>query len=148
MPTAMSTAARFATALSMTGLLLALLLAGCSLSPHRVVVPQGNIVTPEMVARLEPGMSRQQVRATLGTPLLADIFHENRWDYVYRRQRGSEVLEQARLTVFFEDDRLARVQGTVEAADSAETPDDGPRELNPPRQEPGFLQRTLDGLGF
>jgi outer membrane protein assembly factor BamE len=59
-------------------------------------------------------MTRDQVRFVLGTPLLTDIFHDNRWDYVYRRQRAnSREVEERRLSVFFENDRLVRVEGDV-----------------------------------
>ena len=56
------------------------------LTPYRIDIQQGNFVSQEMVAQLKPGMSKDQVRFVLGTPLLADIFHGDRWDYVYWRQ--------------------------------------------------------------
>lgn len=102
-------------------LLLAFILAACSsapditsrLSPYRIDVRQGNYVTQEMVAKLKPGMSRDQVRFVLGTPLVMDIFHASRWDYVYRFQPGRGEAQQRVLSVFFEDDRLVRVGGDV-----------------------------------
>jgi len=65
----------------------ALLLGACSLmpdfmQPYRIDVQQGNFVSQEMVSKLQLGMTREQVRAALGTPLLTDIFHVDRWDYV------------------------------------------------------------------
>lgn len=78
------------------------------LTPYRIDVRQGNYLTPEMVARLKPGMTRDQVRFALGTPLVADIFHADRWDYVYRFQPGRGEAQQRRLTVFFAEDKLAR----------------------------------------
>lgn len=104
------------------------LLAACStpditgmLSPYRVDVRQGNYVDQQMVARLRPGMTRDQVRFALGTPLVSDIFHANRWDYVYRFQPGRGEAQLRRLVVFFVDDKLARVGGDVvaETAESA-----------------------------
>ncbi|WP_172601739.1 outer membrane protein assembly factor BamE [Sulfuricystis thermophila] len=83
------------------------------LSPYRIDVRQGNFVTQEMVAKLKPGMSRDQVRFALGTPLVTDIFHANRWDYVYRFQPGRGEVQLRRLSVFFEDDKLVRVGGDV-----------------------------------
>jgi outer membrane protein assembly factor BamE len=70
-----------------------------------------------MVSRLKPGMTRDQVRFIMGTPLVADIFHNDRWDYVYTRvpQRGGGSPEQRRLSVFFADDKLARLDGDVVA---------------------------------
>jgi len=85
-------------------------------SPYRVDVRQGNYVSQEMVAQLKPGMTRDQVRFVLGTPLIADIFHTDRWDYVYRFQPGRGELQQRRLTVYFTDNKLARVAGDVVAA--------------------------------
>jgi outer membrane protein assembly factor BamE len=66
-----------------------------------------------MVSQLKPGMTKDQVRNTLGTPLLTDIFHADRWDYVYRLEAADGKREQRRLTVFFVDDKLARVAGDV-----------------------------------
>lgn len=99
-------------------LLLAPLVAGCNplgvFSVYRMEIQQGNYVTQEMVSQLQPGMTRDQVRFVLGTPLLTDIFHDNRWDYVYRRQRSnSREVEERRLSVFFENDKLVRLEGDV-----------------------------------
>lgn len=108
-------------------LLPALFLAGCSntpdiasrLSPYRIDVRQGNYVTQEMVAKLRPGMSRDQVRFVLGTPLVNDMFHADRWDYVYRFQPGRGEVQLRRLVVFFEDGKLARLGGDVVAETTA-----------------------------
>lgn len=95
----------------------AAVLAGCSggltsyVTPYRVDVRQGNFVTQEMVAQLKPGLTRDQVRFVLGTPLVNDVFHADRWDYVYRFQPGRGELQQRRLSVFFVDGKLARVAG-------------------------------------
>jgi outer membrane protein assembly factor BamE len=99
------------------------LLAGCGsfnpFSVYKMEVQQGNYVTQEMVDQLKPGMTRDQVRFALGTPLLTDIFHDNRWDYVFRRQRsGAREVEERRLSVFFKDDKLDRVEGDVVPAPS------------------------------
>ncbi|CUA82340.1 MULTISPECIES: outer membrane protein assembly factor BamE [Gulbenkiania] len=95
-----------------------LALAGCSslnpmnwLTPHRLDIPQGNYVTEDAVARLKPGMTRSQVRFVLGTPLLTDPFHANRWDYKYRLIRDGKVVRDATVTVFFEGDVLTRIEG-------------------------------------
>lgn len=100
-----------------------LLLSACSnttgvtsyLSPYRVDVRQGNYVSQEMVARLKPGMTREQVRFALGTPLVADMFHADRWDYVYRFQPGRGEVQLRRLVVFFDEGKLVRVGGDVTA---------------------------------
>jgi outer membrane protein assembly factor BamE len=123
------------------------LIAGCSsfevpdaldvtskLNPYRIDIRQGNLVTQDMVAQLKVGMSREQVRFVLGSPMLADVFHPDRWDYVYYFKPGNkpEDTQQRRLIVYFEDDKLVSVGGDVVAAE------DG--ELQPPEPR----TRTLD----
>ncbi len=98
----------------------AISLAGCEsvrswvptfIQPYRPDVQQGNVVTKEMVDQLRDGMSRDQVRFLLGTPLLTDVFHTDRWDYVYYLQRGKGDEKQLRhLVVRFTNDRLASYQ--------------------------------------
>ena len=97
---------------------LPLLFAGCgALTPYRMEIQQGNYVTQEMAAQLKPGLTRDQVRFVMGTPLVADIFHEERWDYVFVRQRAnSKDVEHRRIAVFFEDGKLARVDGDIVVA--------------------------------
>lgn len=91
------------------------------LSPYRIDVRQGNMVTQEMVAQLKPGLSRDQVRFILGSPLVADIFHADRWDYVYRFQAGRGEVQQRHLAVFFKDNKLVRVAGDVVADEAGKT---------------------------
>ena len=83
------------------------------LSPHKIDIQQGNVVTQEMVAKLRPGMSRSQVRFALGTPLVTDVFHPDRWDYVYVLQKRGKVVEHRRIVVVFQEDKLARIEGDV-----------------------------------
>ena len=103
---------------------LGLLLGGCStvndaakrtltkLTPYKVNVVQGNFISQEAVAQLRPGMSRDEVRMLLGTPLVADAFHDNRWDYVFVWRRGNEnVVRERRFTVHFDGDRVTRFEG-------------------------------------
>ncbi len=79
--------------------------------PYRADIQQGNWVTAEQVARLEQGMTREQVRYVLGTPTLKDIFHANRWDYPYYNKPGYGNAEERRFTVWFENDQLVRWEG-------------------------------------
>jgi len=102
-------------------ILLALLLTGCNyvpmlpgLSAHRIDIQQGNYVTQEMVDRLKPGMSRSQVRFGLGTPLVADLFHPDRWDYVFVLQKKGRIVEQRRIVAVFQEDKLVRIEGGVD----------------------------------
>ena len=92
--------------------LLSFLLGACSwLEPHRIEIQQGNYVTQDMVSQLKPGMTRDQVRFVLGTPLVTDIFHGDRWEYVFRRQKAdSRAVEHGRISVFFSDNKLERVE--------------------------------------
>jgi outer membrane protein assembly factor BamE len=80
-------------------------------SPYRPDVQQGNFVSQEMMAQLKTGMTPDQVRFVLGTPLLVDIFHVNRWDYVFRMQKGNGEVTTSRVAVFYKDGRVARVEG-------------------------------------
>ena len=93
-------------------LALPLLTTACILTPYRIEIQQGNYVTPEMVAQLKPGLTRDQVRFVLGTPLVSDMFHGERWDYVFMRRRANSTeVEYHRLSVFFEDGKLKSVEG-------------------------------------
>ncbi len=92
-----------------------LLLVGCSLTEmpgvYRPNIQQGNVVTQQMVNQLEPQMSKSQVRFILGTPLLVDVFHQDRWDYLYSMDDHSDTVTTERIALYFEDDRLVGIQG-------------------------------------
>ena len=96
-----------------------MVIAGCNfmpqVTPYRMEIQQGNFVTQEMVAQLKPGMTREQVRFVLGTPLVVDPFHAERWDYVFSRTpENSTQYEQRRITVFFDGSGvLQRMEGDV-----------------------------------
>ncbi|KKJ07434.1 outer membrane protein assembly factor BamE, partial [Burkholderia gladioli] len=83
-----------------------------SITPYRITVVQGNFVSQEKASQLQAGMTREQVRALLGTPLLADMFHADRWDYLFYFKRGStSVVQQRDLVVNFQNDRLVSWSG-------------------------------------
>ena len=116
-------------------IVVSLLLASCSnmstpklawLTPHKIEIRQGNLVTPEMREKLKVGMSRLQVRSVLGTPLVNDPFHASRWDYVYRLEQSGKLVEQQRLTLYFDDDRLARIDESSVPPLSAPPPQEVP----------------------
>jgi outer membrane protein assembly factor BamE len=99
-----------------------LLLGGCqapslpalpTLTPYKIDIQQGNVVTQEMMEKLKPGMTPSQVRFILGTPLVVDAFHKDRWDYVYRFSRRGELQESRRIVIVFKDDKLERIEGDV-----------------------------------
>ncbi len=100
-------------------LLVATLLSGCGvpripgITPYKPEIQQGNYVSQEMMAQIKPGMTREQVRFILGTPLLTDIFHADRWDYVYWREAENGKREQRKLALYFTEGKLARVEGDV-----------------------------------
>jgi outer membrane protein assembly factor BamE len=66
-----------------------------------------------MVAKLQPGMTRSQVRFVLGTPLVADVFHQDRWDYIYRFEKAGKLVENRHIVAVFKDDKLLRIEGDV-----------------------------------
>ncbi len=109
----------------------AALLAGCASSTesgsklisfpgaYKIDIQQGNVITQEMVDQLRPGMTRNQVQYVMGTPLLDDIFNQDRWDYVYSIQPGGKKRTQKTLTIFFENDRLASIKGDLKPGEEA-----------------------------
>ncbi len=94
------------------------LLAGCSpaLVPsfYKVDIRQGNYIDQEMLNRVRIGMSKRQVQYVLGTPLIIDPFHQQRWDYVYSFQKAGEELESRHVSLFFSGDMLNRIDGDLE----------------------------------
>ncbi|MHB1092655.1 outer membrane protein assembly factor BamE domain-containing protein [Thiobacillus sp.] len=95
------------------------LLAGCAIpriGPYHIDVQQGNALDQENVARLKPGLNRSQVRFLLGTPLVVDPFRTDRWDYVYLYYKAGKLTEQKHITLIFEGDTLARIEGDLPAA--------------------------------
>ncbi|MCL1861643.1 MAG: outer membrane protein assembly factor BamE [Proteobacteria bacterium] len=97
----------------------ALVLTACSFfAPYRIDVRQGNDIDETMLAQLKPGMTREQVRFVLGSPLVADVFHSDRWDYIYRFKPGrADETKQRAVSVFFVNDKLDRVEGDTVPAD-------------------------------
>lgn len=89
---------------------LTLLLTSCAV--YKMEVQQGNALSNETVSQLQRGMSKDQVAALLGNPLLQDNFRSNRWDYVYYNVRGSnnKSAKKQNLTLFFQNDQLIQVK--------------------------------------
>jgi len=92
-------------------------LAGCGvpralgIAPYKIEIQQGNFISQEMVSQLKEGMSKDQVRQIMGTPLLVDVFHAERWDYVYSRETTDGRREKRGFSIFFEDGKVARFDG-------------------------------------
>ena len=143
-------------------------LAACSSVPrivneYKIDIQQGNVLTQEMVSQLRPGLTKDQVRFILGTPILTDMFHASRWDYVYRLQKGSTgEVEMRKFSTFFDEDgKLLRVSGDVSAASAADLTASAESRMSeldlgsvdadakaPPMVEQGFFGRMLEKVGF
>jgi outer membrane protein assembly factor BamE len=89
---------------------------------HKIDVQQGNVVLPEAVAKLKKGMSRNDVKQLMGTPLLTDAFHNNRWDYYFSNEKRGRLLERTKLSLFFEDEKLVAVTGDVAPGTAGSAP--------------------------
>jgi outer membrane protein assembly factor BamE len=107
---------------SAAAVLISLPLAGCSswlsssdelfgfISPHRIDIQQGNVVTQEQLARVKPGMNRLQVRDALGSPLLTDAFHPDRWDYIFTLRQSGKPLQRRNVVLVFNGDVLKSIE--------------------------------------
>ncbi len=91
----------------------AALAAGCV---HKIDIQQGNVVVADQLAKVKPGMSRPEVRQILGTPLLADAFHANRWDYWFYNEKKGREIERNKISIHFESDKVVRVDGAAPPA--------------------------------
>lgn len=161
----LSSARPLLVAIALTGLLAS----GCSTPPpivnaYKIDIQQGNVLNQDMVAQLKPGQTRDQVRYVLGTPLLTDVFHQQRWDYVYRFQKGATgEVQTRRFSVFFDaNGLLERVQGDVDEASVTEltspvartrivdlgTVSEEQAGKLPPPEGPGYIRRFFDWIGF
>src|SRR5215510_6790145 len=126
-----------------------MLFAGCGqiptpITPYKMDIQQGNVITQEMLAKLKPGMTPSQVRFILGTPLVVDPFRKDRWDYIYRYSKGGTVQEQRRIVVVFQDQKLARIEGDVIPAQQSGGSESGvkidkpaPQAVESTRADPG-----------
>lgn len=107
--------------------LLLLSISGCNKDKipgvYRIDIHQGNDVTQEMLNQLEHGMTKSQVAYVMGTPLLIDTFNPDRWDYIYTYQPGNGDREQRRITVFFKDEKLNRLDGNTRVVAREELPE-------------------------
>jgi outer membrane protein assembly factor BamE len=101
---------------------------------YRLNIPQGNIVTQEMIDQLRPGLTKRQVNFILGTPLIKDTFDQDRWDYLYSFQPGGGERVQETLTVFFENNQLTHFTGDFE-----QTPENEQFGNEPVQEEPNDI---------
>lgn len=132
----------------------ALLVAGCAsstqstddflgiITPYRIDIVQGNVVTKEQMALVKPGLSRAQVRDVLGTPLITDPFHADRWDYVFDIRRPGTEAQRRHIVLTFDGE-------TLKTIDAPELPSEHefvasiakPSHAKPPRLELSDEQR-------
>ena len=94
------------------------LISGCgssipTIKPFKMDIQQGNVVTSKMLLQLKPGMTKSQVRFIMGTPLVVDSFHKDRWDYFYQMRQAGKIVEQRRVILDFEKELLTKVRGDV-----------------------------------
>ena len=138
-------------------------LAACSSDPivnrlpfvYRIDIQQGNVITQEMVDNLRISMNKRQAQFVLGAPMLIDPFHADRWDYFYLYKPGSDGRgeeTQERISLFFKEDRLIEITGTMLPDPKPDTPP-ASRQISVvvPPQEPedvGILTRTWRWMGF
>ena len=97
---------------------MAIIITGCgssmpTITPYKMDIQQGNVVTSKMLLKLRPDMTKSQVQYIMGTPLLVDSFHSDRWDYFYQFRKQGKVINQHRVILDFEGELLARVRGDV-----------------------------------
>jgi outer membrane protein assembly factor BamE len=107
---------------TLAALLLCLTLSGCFIRPYRMDIQQGNYIEPAQLSKLKPEMTRSQVRYVLGTPLVVDPFHPDRWDYLYIERKRGRLVEYRRLTLYFDGDKLKRALTDIPAEPPAKTP--------------------------
>lgn len=120
-------------------LLVVVALSAC-VRPYKIDIQQGNVVTDEELARLETGMTKREVRFVMGTPLIEDPFHQDRWDYYYSFKPGrSKEREQHAITLVFDNDRLDRIEG-IDGREQVDA-----RQVDPPEEEEkkGFFKRLF-----
>lgn len=120
---------------------------------YRIDIQQGNEVTQDMVNKLQPGMTKSQVAFILGTPLLIDTFHPNRWDYIYSFHPGNGKREQRRLTIFFDDEqKLSHVEGDTRTVAREDLPVNDRSDTNVvvplSEKKTGIFQGLMNSIGL
>jgi outer membrane protein assembly factor BamE len=117
---------------------------------YRPDIQQGNVVEQEQINQLKPGMTKRQVRFLLGTPMLVDVFHQERWDYVYTKTEGWGEMEERHIALYFEDGRLVRLEGDLrpEPGASGQPPEKETMVSVPDWEgsEDGIIGRAVKGV--
>ena len=119
---------------------------------YKIDIQQGNVINQEMLNKLEPGMDKKRVKFIMGTPVIVDPFHNERWEYIYSFQEGGKVREQRHITLHFEDNKLAYISGDIEVSNISKRKDEIITEENAisvpksDEEEKGFFGRLLDKI--
>jgi outer membrane protein assembly factor BamE len=132
---------------------LCLTVCSCSRLVHKIDIQQGNVITQDEVNLLEPGMTRRQVQFIMGSPMIADVFHQDRWDYIYVLWPGYGEPTGVRITLFFDDDLLTGTSGTIHPDEADQDAPARPKQVTlvvPPEERipPGIFNRIWHWLTF
>lgn len=132
------------TSLPALALLICVALSACSgkiPGVYRPPIQQGNVITVEMLQKLELGMDKRKVRFVLGTPLVTDAFHQDRWDYFYSYEYGMADRVQQRASLFFEGDQLVRIDADIDSRIDFHTVTDASENviIVPEKKKGGFF---------
>ena len=132
-------------------------LAGCwfpgSRLVHKIDIQQGNVLEQDDINLLEPGMTRRQVQFIMGSPMLSDTFHQERWDYIYRLKPGYGDVTEDRVSVFFDVNSLESIEGSLYPAPEGKNAPSRPRQITlivpeQVRVERGVLNKIWHWLTF
>jgi outer membrane protein assembly factor BamE len=118
---------------------------------YKMPVQQGNLITEEMIDSVQIGMTQRQVRYLLGTPLLQDMFHQDRWDYTYTMRRGRDPMEVKPVTLWFKDDALVRIDGYLQPSPeraTARNPEEVVVSVPDWQDNRGLFTRAMNVIGL
>jgi outer membrane protein assembly factor BamE len=107
---------------------------------YTIDIQQGNIIDQSMINQLRPGMNKRQVLYIMGSPMLDDVFHKNRWDYVYSDKPGGKDRVQKQTTLFFENDQIVGIQGDFRPGAAPSIKTSGETTVDVPKRD---LDKTL-----
>ena len=116
---------------------------------YRIPIQQGNVLDQDKVNQLQPGMAKRQVRHLMGSPMLVDPFHQDRWDYVYSFRPSRGDTEVRRVALFFQHDQLDRIYGDLRPDVAATAPP--PRQTMvpvPDHEGPSLVDKALGTIGL
>lgn len=126
---------------------------GCANFPwvYKIDIQQGNVISQDQLNKVKPGMTKKQVQFLMGTPLVQDPFHRDRWDYVYTMRPGGEKRTEKKVTMYFEHDKLASIEGDMRPQPGAKPsrPKSETVTVHPTTKEnKGFFHRLFSFFGF